>query len=142
MKYIGTYILHLNKIEVYSFSGRAVPYYYITNNEGKDFVAGGIRIGNLAGMENPMFESRCSKHFLTSVFSEALLSEELPEYVSTHKKVAEMDCHKSRVLVDAYAAGKDVEYLQVGASSILYNRTDDGKISIPLDGEMVEEMLS
>lgn len=139
-KYIGSYTLYLIKIEVYSFSGHAVPYYYISNNEGKEFVAGGIRIGNLSGMGNPMIEARCSKHFLASVFSETLLSEELPEDVSTHKKVAEMDCKKSRVLVDAYDAGNDVEYLQVGASAILYNRTDDGKISIPLDGEMIEEM--
>lgn len=136
-------VFFLNKIEVYSFSGLAVPFYFFTTEDGVPYVSGGMRIGKLTAMNDPLFESKCSYFFLATAFNnEFLHANHLPQYVRAHKKVSEETFEKSKVLVDAYGDGERVQFLELGGSYVLYNRAADGKISMRFDGEMLEEMDS
>ena len=134
MNYLGCFEVPLKKIEVYSFSNNAVPYYHIDLN-GKATIVGGQRMGSLKELEmdDPIIEARNWEYFLGSLMIAASSG---TDYKATqlHKIVAEMDCDDN-VLDDVYQnAETGQQFIALGASNILYIKHNDGNIGFMFAG--------
>ena len=132
--YAGSISIPLKKIEVFSFSNLAVPFYHIVLN-GEERVIGEIRMGSLKDekMKDPIFQARNWNIFLASLINERTFGCNY-QVAQAHSKVAEMDCDEE-VLIDVYNDKQNGrQFIDLGASNILYVPYEDGTVGFRYAG--------
>lgn len=146
MNYIGSTELRLNRIEVFSFSGGAVPFYHITFFNGDESIVVGGTFTTMRVADNKpedlVFESRNSNYFLIDLFHYFAEGKSLTDYnfaKRMKKKVADSGKIDSRVLVDLYG-NDEVLNFALGASDYLYIKDEDGKIGLMFDEIQATDM--
>ena len=137
-KYVGSCELTINRIEVFSCSRSAVPFYHFTNPDNERFVVGGIRLGQLDEMKDVMFEARLANNFLLPLANSMTDSYEWTKAV--HQKVADSGEITGRVMLDLFEDENGIGAFQLGASDILYLKGEDGGIKLCLDEVEVQKM--
>ena len=140
--YVGSAELKVVRIQVFSFSKLAVPFYWVEGADGVVKQYGGAVIGRLAEMEDPIFEAREERSFITNIAYSFEEGESLTsyEYASEmHKMVADSGMFDGRVLVDIFQNKKGEQKYCVGGSDFIY-RKDGDKYALLLEGVEIEKM--
>ena len=126
--YVCSFEIKVKRIEIYSFSKLAVPYYWVQTKKGVE-VFGGAIIGRLQDMDDPILEARLDSNFICNVCG---MHSNYDYAVANKTKVADSGEFDGRVLVDVYQTSKGHRYA-VGGSNFVYGKSDDGKTILYLD---------
>ena len=127
--YVCSFEIKVKRIEIYSFSKLAVPYYWVQTKDGVK-VLGGAIIGRLQDIDDPILEARLDTNFIWNVCGG--MDSNYDYAVANKTKVADSGEFDGRVLVDVYQTSTGHRYA-VGGSNFVYGKSDDGKTILYLD---------
>ena len=141
-KYDGSVELKVKRIQVFSFSKLAVPFYWVEDVGGYIHQYGGSIIGRLDEIEDPILAAREERSFINNMAHPFEKGESLTSYefaTATHKMVADSGIFDGRVLVDVFINSKGERRYCVGGSDFIYRKVGD-KYALLLDGVELEKM--
>ena len=141
-KYIGSIESKVVRIQVFSFSKLAVPFYWMEGADGEVRKFGGSVIGRLAEMEDPIFEAKEESAFIYNIAYPLEKGESILEYeyaTAYHSIVADSGEIDGRVLIDVFVNKKGECKYCVGGSNIIYRKKGEG-IQLLIDEVELERM--
>jgi len=134
-KYYDSIELAIVRIEIFSFSNSASPFYWIKKPDGEIIKCGGSLIGSLKDIDDPLFAAREESIFIQNIafplenYGKSLYNYDTAKTI--HRIVADSGMFEGRALIDIYTDGKDFKYC-VGGSNFIY-RKDGDKIGLIFD---------
>lgn len=134
--YTGSFEVNVKKVQVFSCSNLAVPYYLVEYSDGGEYWVGGVRLNRLDDIKDIDMAVR---NFDVLLYSLLAGSDGYEHTCKCHRMVDELYIN-GRVLIDMYDVNGETKFA-LGGSSTFYLKDKDGKIVFWIDAVEANNMI-